>query len=1116
MAETDLSALPDYPSLCQLARALWRGGTMGGAAVMVGAGFSRNALLSGADTPKPPMWGDLAAKMAAQLYPLEPEDAPRDPLRLAEEYRVYLGQAALDELIRTSIADDRWHPGRAHRALLELPWADVLTTNWDTLLERGAREVSVRSYEIVRSQADLPHARAPRIVKLHGSIGTSESFVLAEEDFRRYPADQAALVNLARQVFLENELCLVGFSGDDPNFLQWSGWVRDQLAGNARRIYLVGALSLGAAKRKFLEARNIAPIDLSPSGQLRSLDPQDRPAAAMKAFLDYLKRAKPPAARDWQPAYVSDSGEPFVPPVATAAASLDPSKASAIIERVSSSWRRDRESYPGWLVCPAVARQDMIVATNMSFFASEVLLGSLDRKPEPAALYELAWRHVTSFAPFEPRLAAALATAADPGLSVGLPLRQRLEIACWLLEHHRQSGDRTAFDYWARMVEANSPKGSDELAAVKYQRLLGLRDNLDFAELCASLGEPGGEDPVWKLRWAALHDECGHADQAERLVVSVLAELRGRQCGDRTSIWIRSRLAWALWLSQAHLHRQRFATEEEWPSEFREARCDPWIEIEALERTVGNALRKRRDEEGNIEPKYDAGTYRDKRTTIQFGSSNDVEPLRALDRLIDTVGIPIRTGMVNIVGGVAQDAADLGFAPTAAWYITLLKRMKSFSEASLDRHFSRLAVAALPAELVDRLWTAARGAVEFWWARKVIGDEACDRYYVEEQLRINLELLSRLVARRGTKDAIWCMTLARDLGRQPKILPWLLHEQIGDLLARAQSAIGPLAPAEAVLLALDFPLSCEVNARPERWPNPVELLAMWRPGVGCGRPVSDAAWTSRISALLDILRGKTIGRAEAGVRLTSLADGGVLTAGERTSLGEGLWSQLDSSGPPWPADLTLYPHVIARLPAPPGYAPGAEARARLFDDSLKPNDFERLSAIVAAALDGGDFGKSVLPDPMQAARLFDEIAAIAADGNTPGTPAAMFGRATREAYERLATQALGCSVVPGLQREDVSVDRLNALQSLAARLPAGNVLESLPNFTFLGNAVATEVSSKLRRALAGPQAKDIHGAVLAIVKWAATGAFRGSPRHCRGSLIQRVVGSRPRHGQGGC
>jgi hypothetical protein len=63
-------------------------------------------------------------------------DVPADPLRLAEEFRAMLGQAALDDFIRQNAPDASWEPSELHEKLLRLPWADVLTTNWDTLLER--------------------------------------------------------------------------------------------------------------------------------------------------------------------------------------------------------------------------------------------------------------------------------------------------------------------------------------------------------------------------------------------------------------------------------------------------------------------------------------------------------------------------------------------------------------------------------------------------------------------------------------------------------------------------------------------------------------------------------------------------------------------------------------------------------------------------------------------------------------------------------------------------------------------------------------------------------------------------------------------------------------------
>ena len=101
----------------------------------------------------------------------------------------------------------------------------------------------------------------------------------------------APFVNLARQVLLENELCLLGFSGDDPNFIEWSGWVRDQLGGHARPIRLVGALDLSYSRLRLLEKRNVTPIDLAPL--VKDVPGENRHLRAAEIFLGFLHKARP-------------------------------------------------------------------------------------------------------------------------------------------------------------------------------------------------------------------------------------------------------------------------------------------------------------------------------------------------------------------------------------------------------------------------------------------------------------------------------------------------------------------------------------------------------------------------------------------------------------------------------------------------------------------------------------------------------------------------------------------------------------------------------------------------------------------------------------------------------
>ena len=290
--------LPDYPQAKHLASALWRGvGQARGAALIVGAGISTMAQTVSEHTPKPPLWRDLANSLKGQLYPTNPDSAPTDSLRLAQEYQSYFGQAALNELLREQIPDKSWFPSPTHKRLLQLPWADVLTTNYDTLLERAATEIIAPAYDLVKTATDLVHARQPRIIKLHGSIDDDSQLVQTEDDYRTYPSQNAVMVNLARQVFIENELCLLGFSGDDPNFLQWSGWVRDHLQGAHRKIYLVGVLRLSPSARRLLEERNIAPIDLTPL--VNDLPKSEQHATATHILLESLEQLKPAPAYVW-------------------------------------------------------------------------------------------------------------------------------------------------------------------------------------------------------------------------------------------------------------------------------------------------------------------------------------------------------------------------------------------------------------------------------------------------------------------------------------------------------------------------------------------------------------------------------------------------------------------------------------------------------------------------------------------------------------------------------------------------------------------------------------------------------------------------------------------------
>ena len=229
---TEMKSLTDQSHIDRIAEALWRPED-GRASVMVGAGFSRNALPKLDGAVAVPNWSEIAWAMQEKLYgrvdddcsQQRPEISADRSLALAQEYEVAFGRAELHRFLKEQIRNEEIRPGTTHKRLLELPWRDVFTTNWDTLLERAAKGVTSQSYDVLRNSDEMAIAGNQRIIKLHGSLPAQFPLIVTEEDYRTYPVRFAPFVNTVQQAMMETTFLLLGFSGRDPNFLAvvWLG-----------------------------------------------------------------------------------------------------------------------------------------------------------------------------------------------------------------------------------------------------------------------------------------------------------------------------------------------------------------------------------------------------------------------------------------------------------------------------------------------------------------------------------------------------------------------------------------------------------------------------------------------------------------------------------------------------------------------------------------------------------------------------------------------------------------------------------------------------------------------------------------------------------------------------
>lgn len=293
----------------KISEALWNNGERGKASIMVGAGFSRNAEKKNSSSKDFPLWCDLAIEMFNELYPHKFADndfriaktAGKNVLSLAQEYYSVFDQTALTSFILRNIPEMQYKPGKLHEKLLKLPWADIFTTNYDTLLERQSETIIEFKYDIVRKIDEIPLKVQPRIIKLHGSFPSTTPFIISEEHYRRYPIDYSPFVNLVQQSMLENVFCLIGFSGSDPNFLAWKGWVRDNLGKNAPPIYLIGVFNYSASELTYFEKSFIKIIDLSIylPNEMNNASSSEKYNKALNIFFDYILENKATDLRTW-------------------------------------------------------------------------------------------------------------------------------------------------------------------------------------------------------------------------------------------------------------------------------------------------------------------------------------------------------------------------------------------------------------------------------------------------------------------------------------------------------------------------------------------------------------------------------------------------------------------------------------------------------------------------------------------------------------------------------------------------------------------------------------------------------------------------------------------------
>lgn len=956
----------DYAYIEWIRNRLWNGREVGRAAVMIGAGFSRNAERVTQTVPAFPLWEQLAAAFYDSLYPSDTftggqnhkkrKIANSGAMNIAQEYEAAFGRQALEERIFTTIPDAQYSPGDLHQLLLSLPWSDVFTTNYDTLLERTQLEIPERKYDIVISPDDIPVTTKPRIVKLHGSL-SARPLTITTEDYRRYPARFAPFVNMVQQSMMENAFCLLGFSGDDPNFINWLGWVRDNLGEQAPTIFLCGLLDLSPSERKLLASKNIALLDLSPKFPKEEWpDSEARHSKALKWFLEELHAGKPPNALAWPSVgeIVRGSTENNVPKLKTFFDSFSgrpPTSrlTAAQLMDQADNWQSVRKHYPGWIVPPRKCRKT--IWSTMEHWVNPVVFAinqELTGNDRILVLWELNWFLERSLTPLvaewiEPitealldevpfqQLVGASNLTKESRYSPAIDQHHWADLAFSVLKHFRRAGNDTMYSLWSNLLKNLAQLRTEWDICWTYEQCLYHMYRFEYDQVLKRLKNwpVTPESSYWNIRKAGLLAELGELDTAQELTERTLKCIRSLQQPYDVDHALLSQEGWAMFLSKAIRDADLTGDRDFYP-EYRDRwdslnafQCNPWSEFDAI-----IPLK----EVDDTEPSFKRDAFDPKRYSrgVKFTNNLEVSKYKqALELLVlfEEGGIPYHCGGLLIYTEEIKAAASQIYPIFPLWSIGAIVR--TAKKDVVKEVFTRARVASLETNQVNHLVDLLAEGIKVT-TRRLEGDLSSIHGVGQKErlLPVLSELLSRLCIRLDGEQLGSVLKLAIDMYRCPVFSRYhSLHECVKALFNRTLPWVSPdiLEEHLSSLVALPIPGENGFTVGIEQgWPEPMAYLT----DISCENlsPNQVKINSQNVDRLILLTKGQC--RKIALLRIKVLYDLGLLNKEQEKRFAENLWSKIsDKTGLPSMGWILL--SEVLTLPSPQGVDPKSEFRRYL-------------------------------------------------------------------------------------------------------------------------------------------------------------------------------------------
>ena len=245
-------------------------------AIFVGAGVSKNSETKGL---KLPTWNDLIDDLKKDLELTDETDF----LKIAQLYYLEFKEHSYLKKLKDYFPDNI-RPSLIHKQIFELNPQIIITTNWDTILEK-AIEDNAYIYDVIRCDEDLVKSTLQKkVVKMHGDF-KNHNIVFKEDDYLNYQYNFPLIENYIKSILSTHTVLFLGYSYNDINLKQIMKWLQNYSKVQPPRYLTV--FNENSTQNKYLENHgiNIFLLD-EPNKEIKS---QKDYFENTKYFLDLIK-----------------------------------------------------------------------------------------------------------------------------------------------------------------------------------------------------------------------------------------------------------------------------------------------------------------------------------------------------------------------------------------------------------------------------------------------------------------------------------------------------------------------------------------------------------------------------------------------------------------------------------------------------------------------------------------------------------------------------------------------------------------------------------------------------------------------------------------------------------